>query len=143
MSHEVDGNGRKGGNRGVNGMGHSGAGIHPALFIALIFVVNTAWGQTNMPAAAVAGASSAAAPAAGFIAGLQPDQRPQGAPLKAERSIDDKLLERRMHGVSKPWPGNVEQIARNGEWWVPLRHAGMTPPYDIRGWHHNAPVIKQ
>ena len=44
-----------------------------------------------------------------------------------------------LRGVSQPHPGNVESIAGTGHWWVPLRGPGMTPPYDPRGWHGEAP----
>ena len=89
------------------------------------------------PLALAAGPADAPRP---FVAGLQPDRRPAGAPVLSEQVLDAATRERRLHGVAKPWPGNVGQIAETGNWFVPLRHAGMTGPYDIRGWHSRAPM---
>jgi len=78
-----------------------------------------------------------AAQTAGYVAGLHADRRPDAAPpppSEAARTPDQ--LERALHGVEKPAPGNVELIAATGNWWVPLRQPGMTAPsYDLRGWH--------
>jgi len=82
-------------------------------------------------------ATSVAAQAAGtgYIAGLHPYQRPDGAPQLTEAVRAPEQLERMLHGVEKPVPGNVESIAVTGNWWVPLRQAGMNGAYDLRGWH--------
>lgn len=99
------------------------------------------WAMVNIASAQASAAAPAAQSASGvpanvkWVAGLQPDRRPEGAPIQAERQIADKQLDRWLTGVSKPWPGNVEQIARTGAWFVPLRHPGMWGAYDIRGWH--------
>ena len=101
-----------------------------ALAVALVFPVHSLWAQQ---------AASAEAPAAApapFISGVAPDRRPEGAPqITQDREVSAPEMEKRLHGVSQPYPGNVEEIARTGEWFVPLRHRGMTPPYDIRDWH--------
>lgn len=128
----------KTGSSSLNGV----AGFLPAIFMAFVATASVAWGQASAPVAAASSAQLPASASAGFIAGLQPDRRPEQAPRKQARTVDDKLIARWMSGVSQPWPGNVEQIARNGDWWVPLRHPGMTGPYDIRGWHARPSVSR-
>lgn len=74
----------------------------------------------------------------GFVAGLEPDHRPTGAPVKAETPMSPEQLTRYLRGIEGPPPGNVATVAATGQWFVPLRHPGATPPYDIRGWHATA-----
>ncbi|MDR0458359.1 MAG: hypothetical protein LBH10_04930 [Burkholderiaceae bacterium] len=81
---------------------------------------------------------SALAQTGGCIAGLQPDRRPDAAPQVTETARTPEQVERALHGIEKPAPGNVETIAATGNWWVPLRYPGMNAPYDLRGWHHDA-----
>ncbi len=80
-----------------------------------------------------AGASWAQAP--GFVAGVHPDRRPDNAPQISQQATSPETLSRHLRGIDGPAPGNVETIAATGNWWVPLRGPGMTPPYDPRGWH--------
>jgi len=80
-------------------------------------------------------AVSAAAQTGGYVAGLQPDRRPDTAPHVTEVTRTPEQVERMLHGIDKPVPGNVESIAATGNWWVPLRYPGMNAPYDLRGWH--------
>jgi hypothetical protein len=83
----------------------------------------------------------AAAQAPGYVAGLQPDQRPAGAPPPTTQvNLTPDQLSRALRGIEGPPPGNVEAIAATGSWWVPLRAAGMTPPYDLREWHQGQDV---
>jgi hypothetical protein len=85
---------------------------------------------------AAAAAGGAAAQGSGYVAGLHSDRRPDGAPPAATQvSLPPDQLARALHGIEGEPPGNVEAIAATGGWWVPLRGAGMTPPYDLRGWH--------
>lgn len=96
---------------------------------------------SGMAAAQAPGASApaAATPAASApIAGLQPYQRPAGAPVVADAPATPEQMSRWLRGVSAPHPGNVDAIAATGHWWVPLRGPGMTPPYDPRGWHEGS-----
>ncbi|MCL2591426.1 MAG: hypothetical protein FWD67_11300 [Betaproteobacteria bacterium] len=78
---------------------------------------------------------NAAGQATGFVAGLHPDRRPDGAPQLAQAALAPDQLERALHGIDRPEPGNVGSVAATGRWWVPLREPGMLPPYDLRGWH--------
>lgn len=106
----------------------------PVVFCLLVCGAGGVQAQASAPAAS----APAAATGAGFVSGLQPDRRPQGFPVKGETAMEDKKAEAYLSGVSRPWPGNIEQIVRTGEWFVPLRHRGMTGPYDIRQWHGGA-----
>lgn len=81
---------------------------------------------------------SAASAQSGFVAGLQPDRRPPGAPVKTEAPFTPEQMAQFLRGIEGPPPGNVASIAATGQWFVPLRHPGMTPPYDLRGWHATA-----
>jgi len=83
----------------------------------------------------LAAASGVAAQGSGFVAGLHPDRRPDGAPQATQATLAPEQLEQALHGIDRPAPGNVESIAATGRWWVPLRRPGMNPPYDLRGWH--------
>jgi hypothetical protein len=71
----------------------------------------------------------------GYVAGLHPYQRPVGAPQLTEAVRSPEQVERALHGIENPIPGNVESIAVVGNWWVPLRQPGMSYPYDLRNWH--------
>jgi hypothetical protein len=76
------------------------------------------------------------APLAGApVAGLQPDRRPAAAPRLAAVVADAALKQRRLAGISQPWPGNVERIAEQGTWFSPMFAPGMTGRYDLRGLH--------
>lgn len=104
---------------------------HAIAAALIVFSSAPLWAQQ----AAEAEATSPAAGAA-FTSGVHPDRRPENAPqITQDREVSAQQLAQRLHGVSQPYPGNVEEIARTGEWFVPLRHRGMTPPYDIRDWH--------
>ncbi|MBL8490772.1 MAG: hypothetical protein JNM82_08340 [Rhodocyclaceae bacterium] len=47
--------------------------------------------------------------------------------------------ERGMKGVEGPVPASVEAMVRDqGEWYSPFSRAGMSGPYDLRGWHRPA-----
>jgi hypothetical protein len=69
------------------------------------------------------------------VAGLQPDRRPQGAPVLRTDAVEPAIKSQRLTGVVTPWPGNVERIAEQGQWYSPMFRPGMTGPYDLRGWH--------
>lgn len=69
------------------------------------------------------------------IAGLKPDQRPEGAPVVRTEAVDPAVKNTRLTGISAPLPGNVERIAEQGNWYSPMFRPGMPGPYDLRGWH--------
>jgi hypothetical protein len=91
--------------------------------------------QLHLILCLLAAAGGAAAQAPGYVAGLQPDRRPDGAPLVTSSELTPDQLSRALRGIEGQPPGNVETIAATGRWWVPLRGPGMMPPYDPRGWH--------
>lgn len=78
----------------------------------------------------------------GPVAGLQPDRRPEAAPRLAAVVTDAALKQRRLQGVSQPWPGHVERIAEQGAWFSPMFAPGMTGPYDLRGWHRRSGTVQ-
>jgi hypothetical protein len=86
-------------------------------------------------ALACASAFPAFARAADFpIAGLTPNQRPAGAPVIAKFTPPTNWDERMFHGISRPRPVNLSWTKDQGPWYTPFNRAGMTPPYDFRGW---------
>jgi len=93
---------------------------------------STAWKCASVTLLLCAAGSAGAA---GFVAGLQPDRRPQGAPVIVEASFSPEQLAQFLRGIEPPPPGNVATIVATGQWFVPMRHPGATSPYDIRGWH--------
>lgn len=111
----------------------------------LLGAAAAAHGQTaGSPAATSPGATETqgatpAATAAPVIAGLQPDRRPEAAPRITTAHTDARGKERRLTGVLKPWPGNVEQMAEQGGWYSPFFHPGMPGRYDLRQWHARRP----
>ena len=79
---------------------------------------------------------AAAALAESFpIAGVNPSQRPQGAPVVTEFQKDAAWYQRALTGLSKPYPASFRFLEDQGAWWTPFNRPGMLPPYDIRGWH--------
>ena len=73
--------------------------------------------------------------AGAFVAGLQPDRRPAGAPNITTFVLTPEMKAVRLTGISLPLPGNVEVIAQQGAWYSPMFRPGMTGPYDLRRWH--------
>lgn len=67
------------------------------------------------------------------VAGLAPYERPANAPRITAPPPLDKA--RALHGVSEPMPASLNFIEHQGGWFTPFTHSGMTPPYDLRGWH--------
>jgi len=79
---------------------------------------------------------SSAPVAAGEISGLQPDRRPQGAPVMTAYPKDGAWYRRALTGIEQPYPASLRFLEDQGAWFTPFIHPGMTGPYDIRGWHH-------
>lgn len=85
-------------------------------------------------------ANAWAQPASAPVAGLQPDRRPEGAPVLQGTPASPELKAQRLRGIGKPWPGNVERIAeQQGGWYSPMFTPGMNPPYDLRNLHAGRP----
>ncbi len=69
------------------------------------------------------------------IAGVQPDQRPAGAPTIAQTNKGNGWYVQALHGLSTPYPASLKFLENQGNWFTPFTRPGMTGPYDIRGWH--------
>ena len=78
---------------------------------------------------------STTAGAGNDIAGTQPSQRPQSAPVLNSVHKDAAWYNRSLTGISQPYPHSLRFLEDQGNWHTPFNHPGMTPPYDIRGWH--------
>lgn len=70
-----------------------------------------------------------------FIAGVQPDRRPEDAPHVTAFVKPANWNERVMHGIAEPHPSGLGFMADQGAWYTPFNHPGMTGHYDIRNWH--------
>lgn len=69
------------------------------------------------------------------IAGLRPDQRPQGAPTIAEVKKSSGWYRRALNGITEPVPSSLRFLEDQGNWYTPFDRPGMLGRYDIRGWH--------
>ncbi len=69
------------------------------------------------------------------IAGLNPGERPAGAPVITEPVREKNWEATFFRGVSKPYPASLSWSRDQGSWHTPFNRPGMIGPYDIRGWH--------
>lgn len=92
-----------------------------ASFIFLSAAVGIATGQTGQEGP--------------FIAGLHPDQRPEGAPIITEVFKDQAWYAKALTGVSWPYPNSLRFLDNQGNWYTPFTRPGMIGRYDLRGWH--------
>lgn len=81
------------------------------------------------------GMTSAAVNADEFIAGLEPWQRPVGAPVIATFAKDAVWYRIALSGVEAIYPSSLRFLEDQGAWYTPFNRPGMTSPYDIRNWH--------
>ena len=81
----------------------------------------------------LAGATSGSAEP--FIAGVNPSERPAGAPVVTTYEKDGAWYQQALTGISAPYPYSLRFLESQGAWFTPFIHPGMTGPYDIRGWH--------
>jgi hypothetical protein len=73
---------------------------------------------------------------AGFpVAGVDPSQRPQGAPVITEVVRSPDWYKTALTGVSQPYPESLRFLENQGNWYTPFIHPGMPGYYDLRGWH--------
>jgi hypothetical protein len=68
-------------------------------------------------------------------AGIQPQQRPEGAPVVRDLQKPPGWYGRALTGVSQPYPHSLRFLEDQGNWYTPFNHPGMTGRYDIRGWY--------
>ena len=69
------------------------------------------------------------------IAGVNPDQRPRGAPVITTDSHGPAWFQRALHGISEPYPASLLFLRHQGNWYTPFIQPGMPGRYDIRDWH--------
>lgn len=69
------------------------------------------------------------------IAGVEPDRRPEGAPVIEWVHHDKAWYEHALTGIRPPYPKSLYFLDNQGYWYTPFIHPGMTGYYDIRGWH--------
>ena len=72
------------------------------------------------------------------VAGLEPSERPAGAPVIEQFRKTDEWYARARQGVQEPYPDSLRFLDDQGAWYTPFNHPGATPPYDLRNWHSSA-----
>jgi len=70
-----------------------------------------------------------------YIAGLKPDQRPEGTPTISQVYKGDAWYKKALTGITPPFPSSLRFLEDQGNWHTPFNQPGMTGRYDIRGWH--------
>lgn len=80
-------------------------------------------------------ATTAQAGEIAYIEGTNPAERPATAPAVTEVQKDAAWYASALTGVAQPYPASLHFLENQGNWFSPFTHAGMTPPYDLRGWH--------
>ena len=84
-------------------------------------------------------------PGSGFVAGLAPHQRPEGAPAIKEFTSDPAWRARALTGASAPVPASLRFLDDQGAWYTPFNHPGGPGYYDLRRWFSGFPqsTVKQ
>jgi hypothetical protein len=70
------------------------------------------------------------------IAGVNPDQRPAGAPVITQVQKPKGWYSQALTGVSRPYPPSLRFLEDQGNWYTPFNRPGVAAPYDIRGWRN-------
>jgi hypothetical protein len=71
-----------------------------------------------------------------FVAGLAPNQRPEGTPVIQEFTPSADWRTQSLTGVSEPIPASLDFIDSQGAWYTPFNQPGMPGYYDLRNLHH-------
>jgi len=90
---------------------------------------------TMMAGIGLFGGIAAPAWAAYPVAGVNPAQRPEGAPVIKEVKKAAGWYEAALTGVVKPYPTSLRFLESQGNWYTPFDRPGMPGRYDIRGWY--------
>lgn len=69
------------------------------------------------------------------VAGVDPGQRPQGAPVIEYVNHDKAWYQHSLTGINPPYPRSLYFLDNQGDWYTPFNRAGMPGRYDIRGWY--------
>lgn len=70
------------------------------------------------------------------IAGLNPSERPAGAPVIRQLQRPQSWFAHALTGITPPYPPSLKFLEDQGDWYTPFIHPGMPGRYDIRGWFH-------
>lgn len=89
----------------------------------------------TISAALMIGGSALADEGVTFVSGVDPSVRPADAPAVMMVSKDARWYQTALNGVTAPYPASLRFLDDQGAWYTPFTEAGMTGPYDIRGWH--------
>lgn len=108
-------------------------GMPPIFFKYLSALMNAKIFSMAVLLSALASVSLAQANAGMPVAGLAPAARPVDAPRITAALAPDKT--QALHGVTEPVPSSLRFLNHQGGWFNPFAFPGMTPPYDLRGWH--------
>ncbi|MGZ8219629.1 hypothetical protein [Methylomagnum sp.] len=93
--------------------------------------------ETALPAKSAESASPVSpTKSSGFVAGLQPNQRPAGAPVIREFVPNANWRARSLTGFSEPIPVGLGFLDSQGAWYTPFNQPGMPGYYDLRDWRH-------
>lgn len=71
-----------------------------------------------------------------FIGGTTPSVRPARAPVIETFAMTREDEKTFFHGVSKPYPPSLMFVNKQGAWFTPFSHPGMSGKYDLRDWHN-------
>lgn len=69
------------------------------------------------------------------IAGVNPAERPAGAPTQPPLEKTNDWYAHAVTGVEEPYPASLQFLESQGRWYTPFNRPGMPGRYDIRGWH--------
>lgn len=72
-------------------------------------------------------------------AGVQPDQRPTGAPVITKVAKNKEWFKQAETGLQPPFSPSLSFLLYQGNWHTPFNRPGMLGKYDIRGWHNQSP----
>ena len=76
------------------------------------------------------------------IAGVNPEKRPEGAPIvtKAAKDVPSKYskiwYKVALYGINAPYSKSLFFLEDQGNWYSPFILPGMVDKYDIRGFHN-------
>lgn len=76
------------------------------------------------------------------IAGVNPNKRPEGAPIVTTVAKDTPSKYTAMWykvaltGINAPYPNSLTFLGSQGNWYNPFIYPGMVDKYDIRGFHN-------
>ncbi len=77
------------------------------------------------------------------IAGINPDQRPAGAPEVTKVEKGKQWYPRALTGVKTPYPASLRFLEDQGNWFTPFTQPGMPGRYDLRRWYRQADEKKR